>query len=167
LREISQPATVRVLRSAKAAPRTRGQIYSASPQPTPSQAANSRALGVQSGVHQISAIPQGPQAGESLKREHEDGSSIGILKFLYMNVPPEWKEDFVTNSKSRLTNREQQAWIDKAMQRSDTSAIPDEYGMDTVSGSVVDNTNYQPKQKLVKENTTQGGNAVRFVEDPA
>jgi len=29
------------------------------------------------------------------------------------------------------------------MQRSDddTSAIPDEYGMDTVSGSVVDNTN--------------------------
>ncbi|WP_203228360.1 hypothetical protein, partial [Pseudomonas amygdali] len=84
---------------------------------------------------------------------------IGILKFLYMNVPPEWKEDFVTNSKSRLTNREQQAWIDKAMQRSDddTSAIPDEYGMDTVSGSVVDNTNYQPKQKLVKENTTLGG----------
>jgi hypothetical protein len=98
---------------------------------------------VQSGVHQISAVPQGPQAGESLKIEHEDGSSIGILKFLYMNVPPEWKEDFVTNSKSWLTTREQQAWIDKAMQRSDddTSAIPDEYGMDTVSGSVVDNTN--------------------------
>lgn len=76
-----------------------------------------------------------------------------------LNVPPEWQEDFVTDLKSRLINREQQAWIDKVMQRSDddTSAIPDGYGIDTVSESVVDNTNYQPKQKQVKETTTLRG----------
>lgn len=76
-----------------------------------------------------------------------------------LNVPPEWQEDFVTDLKSQLSNREQQAWIDKVMQRfdDDTSGIPDGYGIDTVSESVVDNTNYQPKQKQLKETTTLGG----------
>ncbi|KPX93150.1 Replication protein RepA, partial [Pseudomonas meliae] len=37
------------------------------------QPADGRASGVQYGVHQISAVPQGPQAGKPLKTEHEDG----------------------------------------------------------------------------------------------
>ncbi|RMR98249.1 RepA, partial [Pseudomonas coronafaciens pv. garcae] len=76
--EVSQPSTVSVLRAtrqpAKAATGAHGQVDSTTPQPAPGQAANRRASGVQSGVHQISAVPQGPQAGEPLKAEYEDGS---------------------------------------------------------------------------------------------
>ncbi|RMS11659.1 RepA [Pseudomonas coronafaciens pv. coronafaciens] len=78
LTEVSQPSTVSVLRatrqSAKAATGAHGQVDSTTPQLAPGQAANRRASDVQSGVHQISAVPQGPQAGEPLKAEHEDGS---------------------------------------------------------------------------------------------
>ncbi|KAA8697102.1 replication initiation protein [Pseudomonas cannabina] len=78
LTEVSQPSTVSVLRvtrqPAKAATGAHGPVGSTTPQPAPGQAANHRAPGVQSGVHQISAVPQGPQAGEPLKEEHDDCS---------------------------------------------------------------------------------------------
>ncbi|MFA0940656.1 replication initiation protein, partial [Pseudomonas tremae] len=78
LTEVSQPSTVSVLRGtrqpAKAATGAHGQVDSTSPHPAPGQAANRRAPGVQSGVHQISAVPKGPQAGEPLKKEHDDCS---------------------------------------------------------------------------------------------
>ncbi|OSR25991.1 replication protein A [Pseudomonas savastanoi pv. retacarpa] len=78
LTEVSQPSTVSVLRvtrqPAKAATGAHGQVDSTTPQPAPGQAANRRAPGVQSGVHQISAVPQGPQAGEPLNKEHDDCS---------------------------------------------------------------------------------------------
>ncbi|KWT06963.1 replication initiation protein [Pseudomonas amygdali] len=74
LTEVSQPSTVSVLRASRKAvsvpPR---QDRSPAPGPV-GQPANDRVLGVQSGVHQISAVPQGPQPGEPLKTEHEDGS---------------------------------------------------------------------------------------------
>ncbi|RMP93555.1 RepA, partial [Pseudomonas savastanoi pv. glycinea] len=54
LSEVSQPSTVSVLRGtrqpAKAATGAHGQVDSTTPQPAPCQAANRRALGVQSGV---------------------------------------------------------------------------------------------------------------------
>ncbi|WP_117144132.1 replication initiation protein [Pseudomonas coronafaciens] len=78
LTEVSQPATVSVLRStrqpAKAVPGAHGHVDSSTPQPAPSKAANRRTPDVQYGVHQISAVPQGPQAGEPLKPEHDDCS---------------------------------------------------------------------------------------------
>ncbi|KPW66773.1 RepA, partial [Pseudomonas syringae pv. broussonetiae] len=78
LTEVSQPSTVSVLKvtrqPAKAATGAHGQVDLTTPQPAPSQAANRRAPGVQSGVHQISAVPKGPQAGEPLKKEHDDCS---------------------------------------------------------------------------------------------
>ncbi|RMS05689.1 RepA, partial [Pseudomonas coronafaciens pv. garcae] len=79
LTEVSQPSTVSVLRGtrqpAKAATGAHGQVDSTTtPQPAPGEAANRRAPGVQSGVHQISAVPKGPQAGEPLKKEHDDCS---------------------------------------------------------------------------------------------
>ncbi|MBI6809419.1 replication protein A [Pseudomonas syringae] len=78
LTEVSQPSTVSVLRvtrqPAMAASSALGQVDSTTPQPAPARAANRRAPGVQSGVHQIPAVPQGPQAGEPLKGEHDDCS---------------------------------------------------------------------------------------------
>ncbi|MCQ2992391.1 replication initiation protein [Pseudomonas tremae] len=78
LTEVSQPSTVSVLRGtrqpAKAATGAHGQVDSTTPQPASCQAANRRAPGVQSGVHQISAVPKGPRAGEPLKKEHDDCS---------------------------------------------------------------------------------------------
>nr|AAZ29759.1 RepA [Pseudomonas coronafaciens pv. garcae] len=78
LTEVSQPSTVSVLRvtrqPAKAAPGAHGQVDSTTPPPAPGQAVNRRAPGVQFGEHQISAVPQGPQAGEPLKTEHDDCS---------------------------------------------------------------------------------------------
>lgn len=78
LTEVSQPSTVSVLRvtrqPAMAVSDAHGQVDSATPQPAPARAANRRAPGVQYGVHQISAVPQGPQPGEPLKTEHDDCS---------------------------------------------------------------------------------------------
>nr|AAZ29758.1 RepA [Pseudomonas coronafaciens pv. garcae] len=78
LTEVSQPSTVSVLRvtrqPAKAAPGAHGQVDSTTPPPAPGQAVNGRARGVQFGVHQISAVQEGPQAGEPLKTEHDDCS---------------------------------------------------------------------------------------------
>nr|AAZ29764.1 RepA [Pseudomonas syringae pv. theae] len=78
LTEVAQPATVSVLKvSRKAVPMQPKQDRSPATPPVQApggQPADGRASGVQSGVHQISAVPQGPQAGVSLKTEHEDGS---------------------------------------------------------------------------------------------
>ncbi|KPY18175.1 replication initiation protein [Pseudomonas coronafaciens] len=78
LTEVAQPATVSVLRAirqpAKAATGAHGPVYSTTPQPAPGQAAKRRAPSVQSGVHQISAVPKGPQVGGPLKKEHDDCS---------------------------------------------------------------------------------------------
>ena len=90
LTEVSQPSTVSVLRGtrqpAKAATGAHGPVDSTTPQPAPGQAAKRRAPSVQSGVHQISAVPKGPQAGEPLQKEHDDCSCIGISKCLCMNL---------------------------------------------------------------------------------
>ncbi|WP_440091578.1 replication initiation protein (plasmid) [Pseudomonas syringae] len=78
LSEVSRPATVSVLRASRKAvsvPHRQDRSPATPPVQAPvGQPADGRASGVQSGVHQISAVPQGPQAGEPLKREHEDGS---------------------------------------------------------------------------------------------
>ncbi|MBM0212489.1 hypothetical protein ALQ72_200038 [Pseudomonas syringae pv. maculicola] len=74
LTEVAQPATVSVL---KAVPRQPQQDRSPATPPVQApvgQAADGRASGVQYGVHQISAVPKGPQAGKPFKTEHEDGS---------------------------------------------------------------------------------------------
>ncbi|PHN47449.1 replication initiation protein [Pseudomonas amygdali] len=78
LTEVLQPATVSVLRASRKAvsvpPRQDRSPATPSVQAPVGQPADGRASGVQSGVHQISAVPQGPQVGEPLKTEHEDGS---------------------------------------------------------------------------------------------
>ncbi|WP_122223335.1 replication initiation protein, partial [Pseudomonas syringae group genomosp. 3] len=78
LTEVSRPATVSVLRASRKAvsvPPRQDRSPATPPVQAPvGQPADGRASSVQSGVHQISAVPQGPQAGEPLKREHEDGS---------------------------------------------------------------------------------------------
>ncbi|WP_415915350.1 replication initiation protein [Pseudomonas amygdali] len=78
LTEVSQPATVSVLKvSRKAVPIQPKQDRSPATPPVQApggQLADGRASGVQYGVHQISAVPQGPLPGEPLKTEHEDGS---------------------------------------------------------------------------------------------
>ncbi|NVL31939.1 replication protein A [Pseudomonas syringae pv. actinidiae] len=78
LTEVSQPATVSVLKvSRKAVPIQPKQDRSPATPPVQApggQLADGRASGVQYGVHQISAVPQGPQPGGPLKTEHEDGS---------------------------------------------------------------------------------------------
>ncbi|AVB17617.1 MULTISPECIES: replication initiation protein [Pseudomonas syringae group] len=78
LTEVAQPTTVSVLKvSRKAVPMQPKQERSPATPPVQvsgSQPADGRASGVQYGVHQISAVPQGPQAGKPLKTEHEDGS---------------------------------------------------------------------------------------------
>ncbi|GFZ63427.1 replication initiation protein [Pseudomonas syringae pv. theae] len=78
LSEVTKPATVSVLKvSADAIPTvTPGE--QAAPreavQCLKKQALTDRDQGVSYAVHQIPAVPQGPQAGVSLKTEHEDGS---------------------------------------------------------------------------------------------
>ncbi|MBK5304345.1 MULTISPECIES: replication initiation protein [Gammaproteobacteria] len=66
--EVSKPATVSVLKvSPETAPETNRHVNSASPKPVSAlkqQARSGSSQGVQSGVHQISAVPEGPQAGE-------------------------------------------------------------------------------------------------------
>ncbi|KPY65209.1 RepA, partial [Pseudomonas amygdali pv. sesami] len=78
LTEVLQPATVSVLRASRKAvsvpPRQDRSPATPPVQAHVGQPADGRASGVQSGVHQISAVPQGPLAGELLKTEHEDGS---------------------------------------------------------------------------------------------
>ncbi|WP_116895080.1 replication initiation protein [Pseudomonas savastanoi] len=78
LTEVAQPTTVSVLKvSRKAVPMQPQQDRSPATPPVQAQVgqpADGRASGVQYGVHQISAVPQGPQAGKPLKTEHEDGS---------------------------------------------------------------------------------------------
>ncbi|KPW56363.1 hypothetical protein ALO86_200099 [Pseudomonas syringae pv. berberidis] len=78
LTEVAQPTTVSVLKvSRKAVPMQPKQDRSPATPPVQApvgQPADGRASGVQYGVHQISAVPQGPQAGKPLKTEHEDGS---------------------------------------------------------------------------------------------
>ncbi|MCK0551010.1 replication initiation protein [Pseudomonas syringae] len=78
LTEVLQPATVSVLRASRKAvsvPPRQDRSPATPPVQAPvGQPADGRASGVQSGVHQISAVPQGPQAVEPLKTEHEDGS---------------------------------------------------------------------------------------------
>ncbi|ALE01101.1 replication initiation protein [Pseudomonas syringae] len=74
LTEVSQPTTVSILKDRrKAVPMRPRQDRSPVAAPV-GQLPNDRFLGVQSGVHQISAVPQGPQAQEPLKTEHEDDS---------------------------------------------------------------------------------------------
>ncbi|MHB9409581.1 replication initiation protein [Pseudomonas amygdali] len=95
LTEVAQPTTVSVLKvSRKAVPMQPKQERSPATPPVQvsgSQPADGRASGVQYGVHQISAVPQGPQAGKPLKTEHEDGSCIGISKCLCIKLTL-WKE---------------------------------------------------------------------------
>ncbi|KAA8686815.1 replication initiation protein [Pseudomonas caricapapayae] len=78
LTEVSQPTTVSVLKvSRKAVPMQSKQDRSPATPPVQApvgQPADGRTSGVQYGVHQISAVPQGPQAGKPLNTEHEDGS---------------------------------------------------------------------------------------------
>ncbi|SOQ16051.1 replication initiation protein [Pseudomonas syringae group genomosp. 3] len=78
LTEVAQPTTVSVLKvSRKAVPMQPQQDRSPATPPVQAQVgqpADGRASGVQYGIHQISAVPQGPQAGKPLKTEHEDGS---------------------------------------------------------------------------------------------
>ncbi|WP_122270358.1 replication initiation protein, partial [Pseudomonas syringae] len=78
LTEVAQPTTVSVLKvSRKAVPMQPQQDRSPATPPVQApvgQPADGCASSVQYGVHQISAVPQGPQAGEPLKTEHEDGS---------------------------------------------------------------------------------------------
>ncbi|RMU56095.1 Replication protein, partial [Pseudomonas savastanoi pv. glycinea] len=78
LTEVLQPATVSVLRASRKAvsvpPRQDRSPATPPVQAHVGQPADSRAPSVQSGVHQISAVPQGPLPGEPLKTEHEDGS---------------------------------------------------------------------------------------------
>nr|AAZ29766.1 RepA [Pseudomonas avellanae] len=78
LTEVAQPTTVSVLKvSRKAVPMQPQQDRSPATPPVQApvgQPADGRASGVQSGVHQISAVPEGLQAREPLRREHEDGS---------------------------------------------------------------------------------------------
>ncbi|GFZ61566.1 replication protein A [Pseudomonas amygdali pv. eriobotryae] len=78
LTEVSRQASVSVLRASRKAvsvPPRQDRSPATPPVQAPvGQPADGRASGVQSGVHQISAVPQGPQAGELLKTEHEDGS---------------------------------------------------------------------------------------------
>ncbi|MCF5712685.1 replication initiation protein (plasmid) [Pseudomonas tremae] len=78
LTEVAQPTTVSVLKvSRKAVPMQPKQDRSPATPPVQApvgQPADGRASGVQHGVHQISAVPQGPQAGKPSKTEHEDGS---------------------------------------------------------------------------------------------
>ncbi|TRN46956.1 replication protein A, partial [Pseudomonas syringae] len=78
LTEVSQPATVSVLRGSRKAvsvPPRQDRSPSTPPVQAPvGQPADGSVLSVQHGVHQISAVPQGPQAGLPFKKEHEDGS---------------------------------------------------------------------------------------------
>ncbi|RMN27327.1 RepA, partial [Pseudomonas coronafaciens pv. zizaniae] len=78
LTEVSQPATVSVLKvSRKAVSILPQQDCSPATPLAPGpvdQSAGGRAFGVQSGVHQISAVPRGAQVREPLKTDHEDGS---------------------------------------------------------------------------------------------
>ncbi|AKF48797.1 Primase C (PriCT-1)/Replicase family (plasmid) [Pseudomonas syringae pv. syringae HS191] len=78
LKQVSRPATVSVLRASSKAvsvpPRQDRSAANPPVKPPVGQPADGCTAGVQSGVHQISAVPEGPQAGEPLKREHEDGS---------------------------------------------------------------------------------------------
>ncbi|KPW72397.1 RepA, partial [Pseudomonas cannabina] len=74
LTEVAQPATVSVLRASRKAvsvPPRQDRSPTTPPVQAPvGQPADGRASSVQYGVHQISAVPQGPQAGEPLKTEH-------------------------------------------------------------------------------------------------
>ncbi|GKQ47982.1 replication initiation protein [Pseudomonas syringae] len=78
LTEVSRQASVSVLRASRKAvsvPPRQDRSPATPPVQAPvGQPADGRASGVQSGVHQISAVPEGLQAREPLKREHEDGS---------------------------------------------------------------------------------------------
>ncbi|WP_415915641.1 replication initiation protein [Pseudomonas amygdali] len=78
LSEVTKPATVSVLKvSADAIPTVTPGEQAAPREPVQclkKQALTDRDQGVSYAVHQISAVPQGPQAGVSLKTEHEDGS---------------------------------------------------------------------------------------------
>ncbi|WP_031598869.1 replication initiation protein [Pseudomonas savastanoi] len=78
LSEVTKPATVSVLKVSADAMPTVTPGDQAAPQEAvqclKKQALTDRDHGVSYAVHQISAVPQGPQAGESLKTEHEDGS---------------------------------------------------------------------------------------------
>ncbi|WP_122342916.1 primase C-terminal domain-containing protein, partial [Pseudomonas amygdali] len=78
LTEVSRPASVSDLRGSSKAmsvpPRQDRSPANPPVQAPVCQPADGRVSGVQSGVHQISAVPEGPQAREPLKREHEDGS---------------------------------------------------------------------------------------------
>ncbi|MDT3239580.1 replication initiation protein [Pseudomonas amygdali pv. morsprunorum] len=78
LSEVTKPATVSVLKVSADAMPTVTPGDQAAPreavQCLKKQALTDRNQGVSYAVHQISAVPQGPQAGEPLKTEHEDGS---------------------------------------------------------------------------------------------
>ncbi|KWS13699.1 replication protein A [Pseudomonas amygdali pv. ulmi] len=78
LSEVTKPATVSVLKVSADAMPTVTPGDQAAPreavQCLKKQALTDRDQGVSNAVHQISAVPQGPQAGVSLKTEHEDGS---------------------------------------------------------------------------------------------
>ncbi|RML73916.1 hypothetical protein ALQ90_200278 [Pseudomonas savastanoi pv. savastanoi] len=78
LSEVTKPATVSVLKVSADAMPTVTPGDQAAPQEAvqclKKQALTDRDHGVSYAVHQISAVPLGPQAGESLKTEHEDGS---------------------------------------------------------------------------------------------
>ncbi|RMO15155.1 Replication protein, partial [Pseudomonas amygdali pv. morsprunorum] len=77
LSEVTKPATVSVLKVSADAMPTVTPGDQAAPrkavQCLKKQALTDRAQGVSYAVHQIPAVPQGPQAGESLTTEHEDG----------------------------------------------------------------------------------------------
>ncbi|KPC56647.1 RepA [Pseudomonas amygdali pv. morsprunorum] len=76
--EVTKPATVSVLKVSADAMPTVAPGDQAAPreavQCLKKQALTDRDQGVSYAVHQISAVPQGPQAGEPLKTGHEDDS---------------------------------------------------------------------------------------------
>jgi hypothetical protein len=75
--EVSKPAIVSVLKvSPETAPEANRHVNSTSPKPVSApkqQARSGSAQGVQSGVHQISAVPEGPQAGELTQPQARHG----------------------------------------------------------------------------------------------
>lgn len=77
--EVSQPATVSVLKvSPETAPEANRHVNSVSPKSISAlkqQARSGRAQGVQSGVHQISAVPEGPEAGELTQHQARHGAA--------------------------------------------------------------------------------------------
>ncbi|MFA1047390.1 replication protein A, partial [Pseudomonas ficuserectae] len=78
LSEVTKPATVSVLKVRADAMPTVTPGDQAAPreavQCRKKQALTDRDKVVSYAAHQISAVPQGPQAGEPVKTEHEDGS---------------------------------------------------------------------------------------------